>query len=73
MDVSTFFDADFGLELSDEPTEDRDTLKRGRQSLGLSRNYVPKWDARDEFREFFQNWSVLESLRTLFLDEFHTF
>ncbi|KAE9373626.1 hypothetical protein N431DRAFT_338191 [Stipitochalara longipes BDJ] len=57
MDVSTFFDGDFGLELSEEPTEDRDALKKGRQSLGLSRSYVPSWDSRHAFREFFQNWS----------------
>ncbi|KAN0098386.1 hypothetical protein V8E51_014049 [Hyaloscypha variabilis] len=56
MDVSTFFDTEFGLELSAEPVEDRDALKKGRQSLGLSRDYVPGWDSRDAFREYFQNW-----------------
>jgi len=59
MDVSTFFDTEFGLELSAEPVEDRDALKKGRQSLGLSRDYVLGWDSRDAFREYFQNWSVL--------------
>lgn len=36
--------------------ENREVLKKGNQSLGLSRDYVPKWIARDAFREFVQNW-----------------
>lgn len=39
-----------------EDLEDRETLKRTKQPLGLSRNYVPEWTAHDAFREFFQNW-----------------
>jgi hypothetical protein len=45
--------------LSHEVNEDRNVLKKSRQGLGLSRNYVPTWDSRDAFREFYQNWSVL--------------
>ncbi|KAH7305638.1 hypothetical protein BKA65DRAFT_560112 [Rhexocercosporidium sp. MPI-PUGE-AT-0058] len=43
-------------EVSNESYEDRDTIKNGRQALGLTRNYVPSWTSRDAFREFFQNW-----------------
>jgi hypothetical protein len=38
--------------------EDRETLRRSRQSLGISAAYVPTWTPRDGFREFFQNWFV---------------
>jgi len=34
-------------------------LRAGRQSLGLTQNYVPDWTARDAFREFVQNWFVM--------------
>ena len=44
------------VELSHEIHEDRDSLKRGKHQLGLDRNYVPDWIARDAFREFYQNW-----------------
>ncbi|KAJ5046834.1 uncharacterized protein L3040_004059 [Drepanopeziza brunnea f. sp. 'multigermtubi'] len=39
-----------------EAYEDRDTIKKSRQALGLTRNYVPTWTGRDAFRELFQNW-----------------
>lgn len=45
--------------LSYDLSEDRNVLKKSRQALGLSRDYVPTWDSRDAFREFYQNWSVL--------------
>jgi hypothetical protein len=51
--------------LSHELNEDRNVLKKSRQALGLSRDYVPAWDSRDAFREFYQNWSVLSEHRTL--------
>lgn len=47
------------VELSYDLSEDRNVLKKSRQALGLSRDYVPEWDSRDAFREFYQNWSVL--------------
>jgi len=51
--------------LSHELYEDRNVLKKSRQALGLSTDYVPTWDSRDAFREFHQNWSVLSEHRTL--------
>jgi hypothetical protein len=36
--------------------EDRDTLSRGRQALGLSVNYVPSWKPPHAVREIYQNW-----------------
>jgi hypothetical protein len=47
------------VEPSNDLNEDRNVLKKSRQALGLSRDYVPDWDSRDAFREFYQNWSVL--------------
>jgi hypothetical protein len=38
--------------------EDRESLRRSRQSLGISVAYVPAWTPQDGFREFFQNWFV---------------
>lgn len=38
--------------------EDRESLRRSRQALGISVDYVPTWTLRDGFREFFQNWFV---------------
>jgi hypothetical protein len=38
--------------------EDRESLRRSRQSLGISVAYVPTWTPKDGFREFFQNWFV---------------
>lgn len=46
------------LEDDEYEYEDRETLKRCNHQLGLSVNYVPRWTARDAFREFFQNWFV---------------
>ena len=40
--------------------EDPDSLKRCGQALGISVDYVPTWSLRDGFREFFQNWFVVE-------------
>ncbi|KAF4630320.1 hypothetical protein G7Y89_g7816 [Cudoniella acicularis] len=50
-------------DLTKSMSEDRDELKKTTQSLGLSRDYVPDWTARDAFREFFQNWmdGILEA------------
>jgi hypothetical protein len=39
--------------------EDRQSLTRSRQGLGIDINYVPRWTLRDGFREFFQNWFVI--------------
>lgn len=39
-----------------EGFEDRETLKPGKQALGISIEYVRDWTTRDAFREFFQNW-----------------
>jgi hypothetical protein len=50
-----FEESDFE-EIVDNEYEDRDTLRRTKQALGLTRNYVPSWTSRDAFREFFQNW-----------------
>jgi hypothetical protein len=50
------------IELSNDLNEDRDVLKKGRQPIGLSRNYVRDWNARDAFREFYQNWSVISGI-----------
>jgi len=36
--------------------DEREVLKKGSQSLGLSRDHVPQWNSRDAFREFIQNW-----------------
>jgi hypothetical protein len=38
--------------------EDHNSLRPGRKSLGLARDYVPDWTSRDAFREFCQNWFV---------------
>jgi hypothetical protein len=41
--------------------EDRESLRRSRQSLGISVAYVPTWTPQDGFREFFQNWFVKDN------------
>ncbi len=41
--------------------EDRDSLRRSRQSLGISVAYVLTWTPQDGFREFFQNWFVKDN------------
>ena len=41
-----------------ENDEDQETLCRGSQALGLTRNYVLTWTRRDAFREFYQNWFI---------------
>jgi hypothetical protein len=38
--------------------EDRESLRRSRQSLEISVAYVLIWTPQDGFREFFQNWFV---------------
>jgi hypothetical protein len=38
--------------------EDYNSLRPGRKSLGLARDYVPDWTSREAFREFCQNWFV---------------
>jgi hypothetical protein len=58
----TKYEDESDVELSNDLNEDRDVLKKGRQPIGLSRNYVPGWDSRDAFREFYQNWSVLSGI-----------
>lgn len=41
---------------NDHQSEDGpDCLKPGRINLGLSQTYSPRWQAKDAFREFFQN------------------
>lgn len=40
----------------DELGEDRDKLEP--KTLGLTKSYVPGWRARDEIREYYQNWLV---------------
>lgn len=54
--MDDYSDIESDPEPSSEFLEDRNILKKTRQSLGLSRNYVPDWNARDAFREYFQNW-----------------
>lgn len=56
MDFEESSDSEADIEASNEGYEDRDTIKRSKQALGLTRNYVPSWTSRDAFREFFQNW-----------------
>jgi hypothetical protein len=51
---------DWGLHFLDPGSD----LCAGRQSLGLTRNYVPDWTTRDAFREFVQNWFVIYPLTT---------
>jgi hypothetical protein len=46
---------DWGLHFLDPGSD----LCSGRQSLGLTRNYVPDWTTRDAFREFVQNWFMM--------------
>jgi hypothetical protein len=38
--------------------EDRESLRRSRQSLGILVTYVPTWTPQDGSREFFQNWFI---------------
>ena len=54
MDFEESSDLEVDIETSKD--EDRDTLKGGKQALGIARNYVPSWTSRDAFREFYQNW-----------------
>jgi hypothetical protein len=42
-----------------ERYEDRDSLGRTSQALGISIDYVPGWVQSDGFREFYQNWFVI--------------
>jgi hypothetical protein len=44
--------------------EDRESLRRSRQALGISMGYVPAWTPRDGFREFYQNWFVAKITST---------
>lgn len=41
-----------GYYLDDDPS----ALRRGRQALGIARNYVPGWKPAHAIREFYQNW-----------------
>lgn len=50
------FDFEGEMNTSNEDYEDRDTLRRSKQALGLTRSYVPSWTSRDALREFYQNW-----------------
>ena len=36
--------------------EDRSTLRRETQPMGISKGYVPEWEPAEAFREFTQNW-----------------
>ncbi|KAH7377556.1 hypothetical protein BKA64DRAFT_254172 [Cadophora sp. MPI-SDFR-AT-0126] len=61
MDPFDPFDSDFeGEDLEDEAHYQLDynhnVLRRGRQPLGLARNYVPRWKPVHAIREFYQNW-----------------
>jgi hypothetical protein len=47
------------------PYKDRDSLGRARQALGISMNYVPRWDRSNGFREFYQNWFDIRSFQEL--------
>ena len=63
---SIFFMALYDIESEDDSYsfdefveyEDRESLRRSRQSLGISVAYVPAWTPQDGFREYFQNWFV---------------
>jgi len=35
---------------------DQNELKPGNYALGLSQSYVPGWEGKEAFREFYQNW-----------------
>lgn len=55
--------ADYHFSDDDQTAEDNQFLEEGRhvlknenRNLGLSENYVPTWDTRDAFGEFYQNW-----------------
>ncbi|KAE8447267.1 hypothetical protein EG329_010961 [Mollisiaceae sp. DMI_Dod_QoI] len=54
---------DSEVEISHALQEDRNMLSKGKQAVGLARDYVPGWTSRDGFREFFQNWidGIVES------------
>jgi hypothetical protein len=54
----TLSDSDDSLE-HDEDYEDREKLTPSTQPLGLSVCYFPTWTQRDGFKEFFQNWFVI--------------
>ena len=53
------------IESFEEPYEDRDSLGRARQALGISVDYVDGWDRSDGFREFYQNWFDVRSFQEL--------
>ncbi|KAI9878014.1 MAG: hypothetical protein M1830_002172 [Pleopsidium flavum] len=35
---------------------DQDELMSGHYALGLNKSYVPSWEGKEAFREFYQNW-----------------
>lgn len=56
MDLYSESEHEEKLQIDDD--DDRETLAPGRQCLGITRKYVPAWQAIDAFREFYQNWCV---------------
>ena len=54
-------DSDIKEEIETQELEDGDNIKPCRLPLGLDINYCRDWSTYDAFREFYQDWFVLNS------------
>jgi len=46
-------------DVPDDDKHDENSLRSSIFHFGLSRSYVSKWQPKDAFREFYQNWYVI--------------